>query len=295
MAQQVEFRIDMEDRSRWEILSANNMAKQHLLYLQEVGKFYSGPAYYTTRRKLDSYLIKLTFSGKGTLTYGDSSYDITPGDFFWIDCREYQDYRTAEDSDHWHVLWVHFYGPHAASCYALFQQLNHGHPVGHLADPREARQLLEQLVERNHGSSGELSADIRNAGLMHQLLSVLLEAVSVPPVPKLPDSVSAIQSYLMENYSRSITLEELSRQFNLSKFHLLRVFRQHLGLTPLAYLRNIRITKAKELLRVTSLSVGMIASSVGMDSLSYFIAAFKKQEGVTPLKYRSLWSNDLSL
>jgi len=295
MAQQLAYRIDMEKRSRWEIVSANASAKQNLMYLQEAGMFYSGAGYYTTRANLDSFLIKLTLSGKGNLTYKDKNYEISTGDFFWIDCREYQDYRTAEEPGHWHVLWLHFYGANAANYYALFQQLNQGNPVGHLSDVRKAKQIMELLLELYDESSGELTVDLQGANLLAQLLSVLLESVSVPHTPKIPPVISAIRDYLFENFAQIITLSSLSERFNISKFHLLRIFRQHLGLTPNEYLQNIRITKAKELLRTTNMPVSLIANSVGIDSPSYFIAAFKKQEGITPHKYRTAWSNDLSL
>ncbi len=293
MAQRLVYRIDMEKRSRWEIISANVSAKQNIMYLQEAGMFYSGPGYYTTRVNLDSFLIKLTLSGKASLTYKEKTHEITAGDFFWIDCKEYQDYRTAEEPGHWHVLWIHFYGANAANYYTLFQQLNQGSPVGHLTDIRKAKQIMELLLELYDESSGELTVDLQGANLLTQLLSLLLEAVSMPYTPKIPPVVSTIRDYLFESYGQDITLDSLSEQFNISKFHLLRTFRQHLGLTPNEYLQNIRITKAKELLRTTNLPVGIIANTVGIDSTSYFIAAFKKQEGITPHKYRTAWANDL--
>ena len=295
MAQQLAYRIDMEKRSRWEIISANAAAKQNIMYLQEAGMFYSGPGYYTTRKNLDSFLIKLTLSGKGNLIYKDKLHEITAGDFFWVDCREYQDYRTAKEPGYWHVLWVHFYGANAANYYTLFQQLNQGSPVGHLVDVRKAMEIMEMLLELYDESSGELTVDLQGANLLTQLLSILLEAVSMPYIPKIPSAVSAIRDFLFENYSQDITLDNLSERFNISKFHLLRTFRQHLGLTPNEYLQNIRVTKAKELLRTTTLPVSLVANSVGIDSASYFIATFRKQEGITPHKYRAAWSNDLSL
>lgn len=293
MAQQLEYRIDMEERSQWEIITPNAAAKQNLIYLQEIGLFYSGPAYYTTRDNLDSYLLKLTLSGKGTLNYKGESYDLAPGDFFWIDCKEHQDYRTATDSDHWHVLWVHFYGGSAANYYHLFQQLHHGSPAGHLTDMHKVRQIIEILLQIYKDSSGEMRIDIQGANLLTQLLSMILESVSSHPAHRLPPMISAIRDYLMENYNQMITLDRLSEQFHISKFYLLRSFRNHLGMTPNGYLQSIRIAKAKELLRTTELTIGMIANAVGMDSTSHFITIFKKQEGVTPLKYRAAWSSHL--
>lgn len=54
--------------------------------MQELGNFYCGPGYYTTRENLPSYLIKLCLSGEGVLEYGDDIYRVQPGHIFWIDC-----------------------------------------------------------------------------------------------------------------------------------------------------------------------------------------------------------------
>ena len=295
MANQLQYHLDMQQQSQWKIASANALAKQNLLYMQEAGMFYSGSAYYTTREKLDSFLIKLTVSGQGILSYGEESYCLQPGDFFWIDCKEYQDYRTADGTDHWHVLWVHFSGVATDNYYALFRQLNHGSPIGHLQDMGKARKLMQQLLKLCEVSNGELDVDIQSANLLTQLLTMLLEAVAHPSAPQIPPMIAAVRDYLTENYNRPVSLEMLSRQFHISKFYLLRTFSHYLGLTPNEYQQNLRIAKAKELLRTTRLTVSMIANAVGIESTSYFISIFKRLEGVTPLKYRSTWESGAPL
>lgn len=296
MEQLLDYRLDMEEHSQWEIISASASAKQHLMYLQEAGLFYSGPGYYTTRSGLDSFLIKLTLSGKGSLSYNGQEYTLLPGDFFWIDCRNPQDYRTAPDNGHWHVLWVHFWGANAENYYTLFQQMNQGSPVGKLPENSATTQLLDTLLHLYENHSGELNVDIRCANLLTQLLSGLLEAVSATPVAlSLPPAISAVRNYLQSHYSQPVTLETLSQQFNISKFHLQRSFRRYTGLSPSEYQQKIRLTKAKELLRTTTFSINLIADSVGFESASAFISAFKKQEGTTPLKYRAGWSNNGTL
>ena len=293
MEQILDYRIDMGEHSQWEIVSASPPAKQHLLYLQEVGLFYSGPGYYTTRSGLDSFLIKITLSGQGKLTYNEKVYTLEPGDFFWIDCRNPQDYRTSPDTDHWHVLWVHFFGANAQNYYTLFQSLNQASPVGHLPEDSPLRHIPESLLQLCRNHSGDLRVEIRCANLLTQLLSGLLEAVSSAPVAlTLPPTILAVQEYLQENYRKAVTLDALSQQFNISKFHLQRSFRRYTGLSPSEYQQQLRLTKSKELLRSTNFPINLIADSVGFESASAFISAFKKQEGITPLKYRAGWSNN---
>lgn len=296
MEQLLDYRLDIAENSQWEIVAASSAAKQHLLYLQEAGLFYAGPAYYTTREGLDSFIVKLCLSGSGILTYGGQQYTLNPGDFFWIDCKQFQDYRTAPDAGHWHVLWMHFYGIHASDYYTLFTQLNGGSPVGHLPEGSQVSQLMERLLQLYKDNPGELGLDIRCANLLNQLLSGLLEAVAdIQPEPLLPPVIDAVRAYLTENYQQQITLDDLAQRFNVSKFHLQRSFCRITGRSPNQFQQKIRLMKAKELLQTTNLSVGLIANSVGFESTSYFISAFKAQEGVTPLKYRNTWAHNLSV
>ena len=80
------YNLDMTPESEWKIVSAGAFARDKLLYLQEAGHFISGVNYYTVRKDLDSYLVKLTLSGAGILEYGGETCRLSAGSFFWIDC-----------------------------------------------------------------------------------------------------------------------------------------------------------------------------------------------------------------
>ena len=86
------YNLDMTPESEWKIVSAGAFARDNLLYLQEAGHFISGANYYTVRKDLNSYLVKLTLSGAGILEYGGETYRLPAGSFFWIDCRAPQHY-----------------------------------------------------------------------------------------------------------------------------------------------------------------------------------------------------------
>ena len=88
-------------------------------------------------------------------------------------------------------------------------------------------------------------------------------------------------------YDTPITIEQLSREVALSPYHLIRVFRRVYKLTPHQYLMQKRITKAKELLCNTDISVTEICVIVGFESLGSFSALFRKIAGVSPSFYRN--------
>ena len=96
--------------------------------------------------------------------------------------------------------------------------------------------------------------------------------------------------YLHEQYAQKLTLDVLSARYNISKYHLQRSFQHYFGQSPGEYLTQLRLTRAKELLRGTPDSVSAIASALGFMDVSYFVKLFKRFEGVTPLAYRKLKS-----
>lgn len=91
---------------------------------------------------------------------------------------------------------------------------------------------------------------------------------------------------LDRNYTTPITIEQLSQEVALSPYYLIRLFRRTYKQTPHQYLIQRRITKAKELLRSSDLSVTEICVAVGFESLGSFSTLFRKEAGLSPSAYR---------
>ena len=93
-------------------------------------------------------------------------------------------------------------------------------------------------------------------------------------------------AYIQEHFTEKISLKDLSNQFHLSEKYLSRYFREHFHLTFSDYTNHLRLTCAKQLLENTKLPVTEVALCSGFPNVSYFIRMFKRQHGVSPLKYR---------
>ena len=91
-----------------------------------------------------------------------------------------------------------------------------------------------------------------------------------------------IEAHSMERFS----LQEMAGSLYVNGSYLLRIFKQHMGMTPLSYHHLIRCAKAKELLTETSLNVSRVGETVGFVSSSHFTHIFRKTEGCTPSEYR---------
>ena len=98
--------------------------------------------------------------------------------------------------------------------------------------------------------------------------------------------ISFSKSYIEQNYYKEILIAELANQMGYSTPHLINKFKCYYGVTPKAFLSQIRILKAKELLLTTDKLSREIAYLLGFFDELYFIRFFKKYTGVTPKQFR---------
>ena len=97
--------------------------------------------------------------------------------------------------------------------------------------------------------------------------------------------VARAQEHLAQNLDRQITLAELARAVHASPFHLHRVFSAVTGTTPHAYLTQLRVDRACELLR-DGWTVDETALAVGFRSRGHLARVFRARTGVYPSRYR---------
>lgn len=289
----LEYNLDYSPDSRWNTISATSAAKGSLIYLQEAGEFFAGPNYYTVREGFSSYLIKYTISGCGVLNYQGQQYIVPAGHLYWIDCRKRQDYRVNQTVGNWHVIWVHFWGVNAQFYYDLYLQQTGGSPVTALPVGSPVYNLLASLLEESTPGSYQLKSDLVYANLLTQLVSECVLGTMAANRPEdIPQTIQSVQIFLMQNFHRKVTLEDLGNQFNMNPFYLQKQFKRYIGQSPSEYVTHLRVTHAKELLRNTHKSIGQIAVEVGIDNLGYFTRLFKKLEGMTPHEYCKLWPTE---
>lgn len=92
--------------------------------------------------------------------------------------------------------------------------------------------------------------------------------------------------FIDRNYYRSIDLAAIAGQACLSRHHFIRIFRQHYGRTPHQYLREVRMTHARRLIR-EGWSVTNVCMAVGYESPNSFSLLFRRVTGQAPSKYRN--------
>lgn len=94
------------------------------------------------------------------------------------------------------------------------------------------------------------------------------------------------RDYIHEHSHERIVLEDIAKQAHLSPFHFHRLFQNLFGKTPHAYLTEVRLTRARDLLRLDHHSITDICFDVGFNSLGSFSSLFSKKVGCSPKIYR---------
>ena len=101
----------------------------------------------------------------------------------------------------------------------------------------------------------------------------------------MPVLLEQILEYVNREFKNPVTAEEAARHFGITNSYLSKLFSKYLGIGFIQYLNAKRISHAKILLS-SDVSVTEACYECGFSASSHFIAVFKKQVGMTPLKYK---------
>lgn len=157
-------------------------------------------------------------------------------------------------------------------------------PAPVIADPDMAHLLL-----RLHAALATSPSELERESLFIWTLAHLIQrhARTTPgPLHSTTERVTMlkVRAYLEEHYTENVSLDELATLVNFSPFHLLRVFRETVGLPPHSYLTQTRVAHAKRLISA-SLPLAEVATAVGFTDQSHLNRHFKALVGVTPGQY----------
>lgn len=97
--------------------------------------------------------------------------------------------------------------------------------------------------------------------------------------------IVSIKEYMKKNIYNSISLEDICRHFNMSKSHICQIFKNETGTSIIDYYINLKITKAKFMIREGNLNFTQISEKLGYKSLQHFTRSFKTKEKMSPGQY----------
>ncbi|PLS03202.1 response regulator transcription factor [Neobacillus cucumis] len=157
----------------------------------------------------------------------------------------------------------------------------HYHLAGKISDHIEYR--VDQFFNQNAAFQLQdyIDRTIRE-------IAIFLRKIKRNTVQKNSNVIYEIEKYLEANFDRDVKLQEISEHFYISREYISRKFKQEFNVNISDYIVNIRIERAKALLKNSELKIYEIANMIGYQDDKYFRKVFKKVEGVTPNEYREL-------
>jgi len=241
--------------------------------------------------------VELIFIEKGMIhhTVNGDYLTLNQGQGLFINSRQFHELITDPQEDC--TLYCLIFNPRLLrSCIRMEQH------VGAIADnenleyivlnrdekwKREIIDCLVEVVELDKKANHESEM----IGLLHKLWNSLYLNVE-----KLNDKTEYVNlgqrmvkemiRFIQANYKEDISLEDICIAGGSGKTKCTELFKKYVHLTPVEYLRGLRLEKSVMYLRDTDMTVSEIAYEVGFAGASYYGEYFKKMYGITPLQFR---------
>ena len=234
-----------------------------------------------TGRQLANWQIVFIGRGEGVIeTAGAGAIELESGDVFVLFPGEWHRYRPKESTG-WTERWCGFSGAYASQVMGAFFSVES--PVVKGVDRTAVRRRLRTVAK--------LFMDGRTSSVPSLVAETIGLLTDVAPFAARANgayfnAIAAVCDELASRFSENIDLEDLSRRHGMSYPLLRRLFKAQTGFSPHAYVMEIRLNRAKALLRNTTRSVKEIAVATGFSSLAYFTATFKNRLGASPRAWR---------
>jgi len=238
----------------------------------------------------DYHQIILILNGTLQVFQNGMQYEAGPGHIVLFSCYENHSIKSLPAYYERYVLHI---SPSADSSKNRLYSLLSNRPSGfhNIIDISsqlgDFERIFAQITGEYH-SKEQLSDDMQ-ALLVNELLikiyrrlpelSHFLEAENF-------EMISELQRRFETHYEEAYTLEELSREYNVSVSLLSHQFKKLTGSSVMGYLLSCRMAAAKNLLAQTTLSIGAIVDKCGFSDSSNFSRTFKQMNGISPSDFR---------
>ncbi len=230
-----------------------------------------------------NYLIHYIIDGAGVYQVGERKYRLGAGEGFLVE-PEVLTYYQADRDEPWSYLWIGFAGKYAKE-YLEDLGLNSRQLTFHSSQGEEIRELLLSMLKCQDGSA---AGQYRLQSLLYGFFEVLSRDVVVKENAQSMENfyIERAIKYIKNYYSEGIKVMDIADYLCVNRSYLYKLFKNNLRMSPQELLTRFRISRSKELLSVTKLSIENIALSCGYQDALVFSKAFKKTVGCVPTAYR---------
>lgn len=242
-------------------------------YITDIGYFPNAMGHYRERKNgCGEHILILCLSGSGEI----NNHVVSPNTLSLIPAHSPHFYK-ADDSNPWEIYWVHVIYENSIP----FKDVQTWDLSGHLV--KTIKRVFYNMFDSLEFGYNEFSNNFTSLSatyLFHLIELFLKEKVYVPPIIKL------VNHYVLEHQAEPLLIDKLCGVADVSKSKLTALYKDFYKLSPLAYLTNVKMEVAANLLISTPIMIKQIANSLGYYDPYYFSRAFKKVYKVSPQQFR---------
>jgi AraC-like DNA-binding protein len=245
------------------------------------------------------YEIYYFRKGKCTYLIGDQIYVLSPGDLILMHGLTLHCPNVDPETEYSRTI-IHFDPAYVANMIQKPFTLNVLKPFQALRNHRfhlqtEEKQHMEaslqtlELLYKKHDPLSHHRFHILFLDLLFMIYGYCQKPLEFKPeFPSAKEHhVQSIITYIEDHYQEDVHLEEIAKSLHLSKFYLVKIFKEVTGITIFSYLHQRRINQAKVLfLLEKEKNVTTICYEIGFKHPAHFSRIFKQLIGCTPEKYR---------
>ncbi len=220
---------------------------------------------YHVSRVCDDDVLLLVFDGILRFSEDDVFYEIHPGEYHIQKHGSIQEGVVPSDSPKY--LYVHFYADWTTeSQIAKKGTFNY--------------EYLKNDIEQMNALSYSDAPYIVKAAEFYNILSKLCKTKTIN------NTADKIAEFIQKNYRFNISIDLLCKRFSFSKNHIINLFKESFGQTPISYLNLVRLKRAEELLITTSEPIESISLNCGYQNYSHFYRQFVRKNNISPESFR---------
>ena len=237
--------------------------------------------------KDSGFLLGYVKKGEGLVALGEEKIAVSEGKGIFMTPAVLKTAEISKESADFEMNWVIFKGSCAkdilGSCgfkdSFVFDINSHS----------TLDTLMDKIARAKSTRSLKVALQMESVHLYGFILEIgrLLAYASSGNQEILKEQLKPVFDYIGKNFTRDIELEQLAKEVDLSPQYICRIFKKCTNMRPFEYITKMRIEEAKKLVVKGGLSVNEIARAVGYSDCSYFCAVFKREVGISPMKYKA--------
>lgn len=227
-------------------------------------------------------VLQLTLGGNGMLGTTEGTRELDEGMLMIVDIPSQHRYYLPLESTMWEFVYLVVHGSELLRIISAIERregnvmmLQENSKIPHVF-----YRILKFLFAEHSPTAFEVSAMAYELGM-----TVLADVCAQTPVRHTP-RIELLKRKLRGDPSQRMSVSEMARFAGFSRSHFARLFKQREGISPLDFLKEVRLRRALKLLYSDTATVKEIAYFCGIPDVNYFCRFFRKHTGMSPGEYR---------